>query len=73
MNRDSILCVCPNTLAQIRALFGPCKARQFLPTTPAPFARLRLRSDNRRYSPMSDVNGDREEEPVPGLSTSPAR
>ena len=25
------------------------------------------------YSPMSDANGDREEEPVPGLSTSPVQ
>jgi hypothetical protein len=25
------------------------------------------------YSPMTDANGDREEEPVPGLSTSPVQ
>jgi transposase len=48
VNPDLIICVCPNNPAPIRALFGLRKARQFLPTTSAPFVRLRSRSDNRR-------------------------
>jgi hypothetical protein len=46
VNRDLILCIRPNNPALIRALFGLRKTRQFLPTTSAPFERLRSRSDN---------------------------